>query len=184
MNLRKLATALLLISLVMLIAAPGYTQKLKIAYIHSAKLLSELKDAKDVQKKIDEIDRQWKQEGLEMQQQAQKLNEQYESQSLLLSEAKKKEKEQEIQNLMLKLQQFQQVKYGPQTGEIYKKQAEFMQPVYDKINEAIKKVGDIEKYDLILDTAAGNILHASDAIKDITDRVLEELTKGETVKKN
>ena len=119
-----------------------------------------------------------------MQDNLKRLQEQYESQSLLLSDAKKREKEQEIQNLIMKLRQFQQQKYDPQTGEIYKKQAELLQPVYDKINAVIKKIGEDEKYDLVLDTASGNILYVGDAIKDLTDRVLEELNKGETVKKN
>ena len=111
------------------------------------------------------------------------LQDQYQSQSLLLSDAKKREKEQEIQNLVMKLQQFQREKYDPQTGEIFKKQNELLQPVYDKINAVIKKIGDDEKYDLILDTASASILHASNAVTDLTDKILEELNKGQTVKK-
>ncbi len=175
LNLTKVA---IIFSLVLCMTIPVFSQDLKIAYVHSQKILSTFKDALDVQKKIDEIDRQFQAEGREMQERLRQLQEQYESQSLLLSEAKKREKEQEIQNLMLKLQQFQQEKYNPESGEIYKKQAELMQPVLDKINGVIKKIGDEENYDLILDTAAGNILHASDKIADLTDSVLDELEKG------
>lgn len=183
MMLRHFTKASMVILLVLLVAAPGFGQKLKIGYVHSQKLLTTFQDAIDANKKLEEIDRQWKQEGLEMQKEIERLNEQFETQSLLLSEAKKKEKQQEIQNLYMRIQQFQQEKYNPQNGEIYKKQAELMQPVYDKINDVIKKIGEDEKYDLILDTAAGNILHVSEAVTDLTERVLEELNKGQSVQK-
>ena len=184
MNFKNLTKATLIFCIILFFAIPGFGQKLKVGYVHSQKVLASFKDALDVNKKIEEIDRQYQAEGREMQDNLKRLQEQYQSQSLLLSDAKKREKEQEIQNLAMKLQQFQQQKYNPQTGEIYKKQAELLQPVYDKINAVIKKIGEDEKYDLILDTASGNILHVSNAIKDLTDRVLEELNKSETVKKN
>ena len=182
MGFKKLAKIMLVLSVILLIAAPGFAQKLKVGYVHSQKILATYKDALDVQRKIDDIDRQYQAEGRDMQENLRKLQEQYESQSLLLSDTKKKEKEQEIQNLAMRLQQFQQEKYNPQTGEIYKKQAELLQPVLDKINSVIKDFGDKEGYDLILDTASGNILHVSKNVDDLTERVLEELNKGSTIK--
>lgn len=184
MSFKKLTKAVLIFSLILLFAVPGFAQKLKIGYVHSQKVLATFKDALDVNKKIEEIDRQYQAEGRELQENLKKLQEQYESQSLLLSDTKKREKEQEMQNLAMKLQKFQQDKYNPQTGEIYKKQSELLQPVLDKINKVIEKIGEDEKFDLILDTSAGNILHASDNIPDLTERLLEELNKGESVKKD
>lgn len=173
-----------IVSLMFLIAAPGFGQKLKIGYIHSQKILADYKEAQDAQKKLDEIIRQWENEGLEMQQKLQQLREQYDAQSLLLSETKKKEKQQEVETLWMQLQKFQRDKFDPQSGEVLKKQAELVQPIYDKINAVIKKIGDEEKFDYIFDTANGGILHAGTDQPDLTDRVLEELNKGQTVKDN
>ncbi len=158
-------------------------QSTKIAYINSSKILASNKDALDVQKKIDELNRQWEKEGLDMQKEMEDLRDQFDSQSLLLSESKKAEKAQEIQNLYVKIQQFQQEKWAPGTGAIYKKQEELMAPVLEKINAVIKKIGDEEKYDYIIDTVAGNILYASESQQDLTEKVLAELEKGATVKK-
>jgi len=184
MHFKNLTKTAIIFSIVLLFVVPGFGQKFKVGYVHTQKILSTFKDAVDVNRKVEEIDRQYQAEGREMQQNLQTLQEQYQSQSLLLSDAKKREKEQEIQNLVLKLQNFQREKYDPQTGEIFKKQSELLQPVYDKINTVIKKIGEDEKYDLILDTASGNILHVSDTVTDLTDKILEELNKGESVKKN
>lgn len=182
MNFSKLVKLSLMVFVLVLIAAPGFGQNLKIGYVHSQKILVTYKDALDAQKKLDEINRQWESEGMEMQQKLQQLRDQFEAQSLLLSEAKKREKEQELQGLIMQLQKFQRDKWDPQSGEILRKQAELMQPIYDKINEVIKKIGDDEKFSYIFDTATGGILYANDEMPDLTDRVLEQLNKGQTIK--
>lgn len=182
MNLSKTLKLSCIALVVLFFAAPSFGQNLKIGYVHSQKILATYKDALDAQKKLDDINRQWETEGMELQQKIQTLREQYEAQSLLLSEAKKKEKEQELQGLILQLQKFQRDKWDPQGGEILRKQAEIMQPVYDKINGVIKKIGDADKFSLIFDTATSGLLYANDDMPDLTDRVLEELNKGQAVK--
>ena len=179
---RSLTKTFFILGLVLLVAVPGFGQKLKIGYVHSQKILGDLKEWQDAQKKLDDINRQWENEGMEMQQRLQQLREQYDAQSLLLSETKKKEKQQEIENLMLQLQKFQRDKWDPQQGEILKKQAELVQPILDKINGVIKKIGDDEKFDYIFDTANGAIVYFGTDQPDLTDRVLAELNKGQTVK--
>jgi Skp family chaperone for outer membrane proteins len=182
MIVRSLSKMMFILALMLLISASSFGQKLKIGYVHSQKVLADYKEAQDAQKKLDEINRQWESEGMEMQQRLQQLREQYDAQSLLLSETKKKEKQQEIEGLFMQLQKFQRDKWDPQAGEILKKQAELIQPILDKINGVIKKIGDDEKFDYIFDTANGGILHAGADQPDLTDRVLEELNKGQSVK--
>jgi len=182
MILRNLTKVIFIFSLVLIFAVPGFSQKLKIGYVHSQKILADYKEAQDAQKKLDEINRQWENEGLELQQRLQQLREQFDAQSLLLSDAKKKEKQQEMETLYLQLQKFQRDKWDPQGGEILKKQAELLEPVLNKINEVIKKIGDDEKFDYIFDSANGLMLYASENLIDLTDQVLTELHKGQTVK--
>ena len=161
--------------LIFMLSGGAFAQKL--AYINSQKILAQYKEAQDAQERLDKINQDWEAESREMQRQFQELGEQLDSQSLLLSEDRKKEKQQELQSLYMKIQQFQNEKWG-QSGEFYKKQDETMQPVIDKINAAIAKVGEEERYDYIFDTVAGNILYASPNQTDLTDLVLEELEKG------
>lgn len=158
------------------ISTNGYAE-IKIGYVNSQKVLASFKDAQDSQKKLDEINVTWENEGREMQKQLQDMSDQLESQSLLLSEERKREKQQEIQNLYLKLQKYQNDKWG-QGGEYFRKQEELMGPVIEKINAAIKTVGEADKFDYIFDTVAGNIVYASPSQTDVTDRVMQELEKG------
>jgi len=174
----QIARLALLLPLLALFAlsAPAAAQ-LKFGYIDSQKILESFKESQDAQKQLASLNEQWQQEAKNMQQDLQEKQDQLESQSLLLSEEKKNEKAQEIQNLYLRFQQFQQEKWGQQ-GELFTKQKEFMQPVLDKINTAIRRIGAEEKYDYIFDVVQGNILYASPTQPDLTQRVLEELNKG------
>ena len=149
----------------------------KLGYINSQQILAQYKEAQDAQEQLDKINREWEAEGREMQTQFQELGQQLESQSLLLSEERQREKQAELQALYQKIQQFQNEKWG-QNGEFFRKQEEVMKPIYDKINAAIQKVGEEERYDYVFDTVAGNIVYVSDSSNDLTEFVIEELEKG------
>ncbi len=150
--------------------------QLKLGYIDSQKILEKYKEAQDAQKQLQDLNKRWQEEAENMQKDLQTKMEELDSQALLLSDERKKEKQTELENLNIRLQQFQQEKWGNQ-GEVFTKRAELMQPVIDKINTVIKKIGTDEKYDYIFDIVNGNILHVSPTQPDLTDRVLEELNK-------
>ena len=172
-----------IISIVLLLLSTGSVFAQKIGFINSQQVLASYKEAQDAQERLDKINKEWEAEAREMQTQLQEMNDQLQSQSLLLSEERQQEKAQEIQALYVKAQQYQAEKWG-QTGEFYKKQDEVMKPVFDKINSAIKLVGEEERFDYIFDTVAGNIVYASPSQTDLTDLVIEELEKGLETSKN
>lgn len=178
-KIKSLITLFGLALLVGVAANASYAQQpLKIGYINSNAILEKYKEAADVRKQLAELNSQWEQEARNMQKEIQTLQEQLESQSLLLSEERKVEKQQEIQNKYLEYQQFLQQKWNPQGGEAVKKEAELLKPVFDKINEAIKKIGDAQSFHYIFDTVNANLLYASDDQPDLTEQVLAELDKG------
>ena len=155
--------------------SPAFAQ-LKVGYVNSQQVMEKFKDALDVRKQLAEFNTQWESEARDMQKQIQKLQEELESQSLLLSDQRKQEKVQQIQTLGQQYQLFLQTKWGQQ-GEGVKKEVELLQPVYEKINAAIKKIGQAEGYQYIFDVVAGNILYASDDQPDLTEKLLVELNK-------
>jgi len=155
--------------------SPAFAQ-LKVGYVNSQQVMEKFKDALDVRKQLAEFNTQWEGEARDMQKQIQKLQEELESQSLLLSDQRKQEKVQQIQTLGQQYQLFLQTKWGQQ-GEGVKKEVELLQPVYEKINAAIKKIGQAEGYQYIFDVVAGNILYASDDQPDLTEKLLAELNK-------
>jgi len=168
--------ALIMVSLVGFANRTAKAQ-LKIGYINSNKILESYKEAIDVRKQLQDINAQWEKEARDKQKEIKDLNDQLESQSLLLSEERKTEKTQEIQTKYAQYQQFLQEKWNPQNGESVKKEAELLQPVYEKINKTIKKIGEAEGYSFIFDVVQGNILYAADDQPDLTQKLLDELNK-------
>ncbi len=160
-----------------IVLAAGSVSAQKLAYINSQKIIATYREAQDAQERLNKISAGWEEEAKLMQKQFQDLGEQLESQSLLLSDDRKQEKQQELQTLYMKIQQYQSEKWG-QNGELYKKQEELMQPIFDKINAAIKKIAAEQSYDFVFDSINGNIVYASPKQVDLTDEVLAELEKG------
>jgi outer membrane protein len=165
----------LLLFVLSLMGIGGAMAQTKIGYVDSEKILSSYPAALDAQKKLEAENTKWDQELRKLNDSFHALQGQLDQQSLLLSDAKKKEKQQELEAAAKKIQEFQEEKWG-EGGAFFKRRAEIMQPVIDKINQVIHRIGEEEDYDYILDAVAGNILHAKDKY-DITELVLEELQK-------
>ena len=153
-----------LVSAVLLLAvifSGSVFAQLKIGYIDSQIILNKLPSAVEAQKKLEEQSNAWAEELQKMGDKIRSLQQQLEQQSLLLSEEKKQEKQDEIQQLYLDSQRFQDQKFGQQ-GELYQKRNELLQPVFDQINEKIQAVAEESGYDYIFDAVAGNILYAKE----------------------
>lgn len=173
----RVLTLVMALLVIAFVAEAALAQKMKIGYINSQKILQNYKEAQDAQKKFDEINAGWEAQVREMQRQLQELSDQLESQSLLLSEQRKQEKQQEIQNLYMSIQQFQMEKWG-QNGEAFRKERELMEPIINSITAVIKKIGEAEGFTYIFDGVNGNIVYAAPDQPDLTDRVIEELNKS------
>jgi len=161
-----------------LVVFGGWSQsqaQAKIRYVNSQRILSEFPEALEIQKQLDGIRAGYEGEYNDMLQRYENLVKEIENQSLLLSPEKKAEKEKEAQELGMAIEQFRYQKLGPQ-GELYKKNLELTQPLYDKIDQIIQRVGEEEEYDFILDVVQGVVLFAKPQF-DITNRIIEELSK-------
>lgn len=144
--------------------------QLKIGYVNSQKMIMTYPEAVEAQKKfqqeVDAVDKELKQmeQGLIAKQQ------EFSQQSILLSEKKKQEKQQEMQDMYVRLQQYRQEKQN----ELAQRQDALMQPVLDKMDAAIQKMGAEEGWDFIFDSLQGNILYAQKKY-DLTDKLLDVL---------
>jgi len=151
--------------------------QIKIGYVDSQKILSQYQEAIDAQNKLEEIRNQYQAEYESKLREYQDMAQEIESQSLLLSEDKKKEKLKTLQDKAAEIDKYKFEKLNPEGGEFYKKNQELFKPVIDKINTVIQKIGTVEEYDFILDASSGVLLHALPKY-DITPQVLEELNRG------
>lgn len=162
---------------ILFIWTPGVAEarELKIGYINSQKILAEYQEFVTAQRTLDEERQKWIEEARKKEQELERMEDELENQSLLLSEEKKAEKLQDIQTKYMEYQRFQQEIWG-ETGKLYQRNKELTQPIVDKVNAIITKIGKDNDYDLIFDAAVGNIVYAKDDY-DITEVVLDNLNK-------
>jgi outer membrane protein len=159
-----------------MLAAFIYPKDMKIGFIRSDFIFSEVKETKDAQTKYDKEVAKWEQEAEGKQKKLKELVEQLDKQGLLMSEAKKKELREQITTLNTEYQQFVSKIFG-QGGEAYKKNAEFTKPILKKINLLLEEIGKAEGYDFIFDATSGGMVYAKEAY-DLSDRIIKELNKG------
>jgi outer membrane protein len=97
----------------------------------------------------------------------------YESQALILSEQKRREREEEIQRRRSELDTFVREIWGP-SGQVAQRNEQLTRPIIEKMNEVLTRIGEEEGFSIIFDAADGNVVYADRAL-DLTDRVLEAL---------
>jgi len=162
-----------IIGMIVVLAGSSSIAQVKLGYIDSQRILMNYQGAIDAQKKLESERNSMALEFQKLQEEFTTGQQNLEQQSMLLSEQSKREKEKELQNLVLRIQQFQQEK----EQELLQRRDELLKPVYEKINEAITKIGEDEGFDLIFDAAS--LLFAKDAF-DLTDKMLVELGEKPT----
>jgi len=172
---RKLGWALFSFFLLFFLSYHSYAEELKMGYINSIKIRAEYKEFADAQTKFDKEIAEFQNQDVAFRQEIDSLQKVLESQSLLLSEAKKKEKEQQLETKKQAYRKFFDEIFGPD-GKVEKKNAELTKPILDKINAALEKIANQDGYAFIFDAVNGNIAYAKKTF-DITDKVLAELNK-------
>ena len=150
--------------------------EVKIGYVDSNEIMSNFEEVRQVQVDLEKEQRRLEGNFNNLVNRLDSLKHDYERQRLLMSEARRDEKENEIINMEKSVQKFQLDKFGPE-GEIYKKQNQLLKPVLGKIDAAIQQVGRDRGYDYILDAMSGALLYALDS-HNLTEAVMDELSKA------
>lgn len=154
---------------VSLMTAGAVQAEVKIGYINTQRVLSDAPQAARAKKKIE---KEFEKRNLELQKMAkqlQSLQESMEKNAVTLPEAERRNKEREFTDLGRDFQRRER----EFKEDLNLRQNEEMAAIFERVNKAIKAIGETEKFDLIVQEA----LYASPRI-DITDRVLKQLGDG------
>jgi outer membrane protein len=151
-------------------------QQPKIGYVDVERLKTEYKEFQDAQEKFNRQLSIWQSQADTMQKEVAALQNELERQGSLLTEAKRKEKQQLIIAKQKEYQDFASKILGPE-GEAARRERELSKPLIDKINAVIQLVAIRDGYALILDSSGGNVLYAKEEM-DLTAVILEELNKS------
>jgi outer membrane protein len=174
-----LCPALLSLTLLSLLlwASESSSQEGKIGYVDSMKLRTEFKEFADAQAEFDKDVKVWQDEIVELEQTIDSLKGDLEKTKLLLSEAKRKEGQENLKTRELEYQRLTNDIFGP-GGRAEQRNAELTRPILEKINQVLEKIAVEENFVMIFDSVNANIAYAKEGL-DLTDQVLEELNKLE-----
>ena len=146
----------------------------KIAYVDTDYILQNIPEYGDAQEEINQMSARWQKELKTLSDKLDQMKRDYQTESVLLSDDMKNKKEAAIAAKEQELAALQMQYYGPE-GELFTKRTELVQPIQEKIYNAISQVAQQKNYAFVLDKASGTaILYCNDKF-DISDDVLDEV---------
>jgi outer membrane protein len=109
-----------------------------------------------------------------MQQDWQRRFDDYDKRKLIMTDQRRADTEEELQDLERKIAEYRTQKFG-QNGELFTKQNELMKPVQDRVFKAIQEVALEEEYDYVFDKSGEILLMYANEKNDLTTKVLAKL---------
>ena len=170
-------TAGLILALIVISAAPSLAQ-LKVAFVRPDYILSQYEPYRDAMKQVQAYEKTETDKLQKMVADLQKKYEDAQKQAPLMTEEKRNEKVAELEKQRSDIEKAQDDLLNRESGRLFKKHAELVQPIFDRLNRVLERFGQNEKYDFIFNVTADtqNILYA-DKKYDISERVAEDLKK-------
>lgn len=146
----------------------------KIAYIDTEYILENIPEYGDAQEEINQMSVNWAKEIKTLQNKVDQMKREYQTESVLLSDDMKVKRETAIATKEQELAELQMRYFGPE-GELFSKKTELIQPIQEKIYNAIQQVAQVKNYAFVLDKASGTTILYCNEKFDISDDVLDEI---------
>lgn len=174
-------SALLFLAVALLHSAvgsvPAQAADYKIGYVDVERIFREFNGTKSAESQFNQDVEGWMRQYDAKKAELDKLSKEFEAQRLMLSDARRKERENELQAKISELEQQQREIWGP-TGKAAQRNEQLTREIITQIREIVSRIAQSEGYSFILDAGDGNLLYG-DPNLDLTDRVLTELNAGQ-----
>ncbi len=146
----------------------------KFALIDMEYILKNIPAYENVNNELEQASRQWQAEVNKLSQETKTLYESYQNAGSKLTDAQRKEREDQIVEKEKSAAELRRKYFGPE-GELAKKRNALMRPIEDEVYNAVKRIATRQGYAAVIDRAsASSIFFASPSI-DISDEVLSWL---------
>ena len=146
----------------------------KFGYVDVKKVLQNMDEYKAAKSEIDNLSAKWTKELDDMNRAIDKLKADFVAEEVLLPEDIKKDRLAAIEEEKTKAAQFKKEKFG-YGGELYTQQDKIIQPIQDRVYDAIEKMALEKKLDFIIDKSANPGIIYYNPLFDRTDDVFNKL---------
>ncbi len=150
----------------------GFAQKY--AFIDSEYILDNIPAFKAAQGQLDQTSKQYQKELESMHAEVEQMYNDFQSESVLLSDDMKRKREDVIITKEKEYKQLQRKYYGPD-GDLYKKRQGLVKPIQDDVFNAVQDLAREGSYAVIFDKSSGTSMMYTDPKYDLSDKVLQKL---------
>ena len=154
----------------------------KFAYIDSDYVLSHMQEYSDAQQELNKLSVDWQTEIEEKYESIARLEASYRAEKVLLTDEMKRRREEDITRKKQEATELQKSKFGID-GELFQRREQLIQPVQDKMFEAIKEVSSTSGYMVIFDIKKNSNMLYSNPKYNVSDKVIKKMgyKPGETI---
>ncbi|WP_236980876.1 OmpH family outer membrane protein [Membranihabitans maritimus] len=170
---KKIITSFIL-GVVILMGFAQDANSQSVAIINIADILENMEDYKNAQAKLDKMAEQWQQEINAEFEEIEMMYNKYNAEQVLLSDAEKKEREETIINREKEVREKQKMRFGPE-GELFSKRQQLVEPIQDKVYNAVQEYAELHNVDIILDKSSSAGLIFSNDEYDKTEDIKKML---------
>lgn len=154
---------------------PAWGQKF--GYIDTEFIMTKLPEYAQAQVELNKLSDTWQKEIEAQKKDLDKLYRTYQAEEVVLTEAMKKKRQDEILKKEQEIKAYETKQFGYE-GQLFKKRIELNKPVQDKIFEAVEKVVKARKLDFMFDRNGDLTMLYANPTHDYTEFVLEEMGLG------
>ncbi len=160
--------------LALMVFMPSLAQKTSVAYVDMVYILKNLPQYESANEQLTMISRRWQKEVEALNQEAQVLAKDYQTEQIFLSDDMKKKRQADILAKEKEANELKHKYFGPE-GELFKKRESLIKPIQDEIYIVIQEIAQEKRYDVVRDRSADpSLIYMSNKL-DISDQVLEKL---------
>ena len=147
----------------------------KVAVVDAQKALAEYPASQEAEKKLQGMIQSWNDSLKLMQEGLTAKADAYKKVFDTMSKEKQTEAQNEVNDLLKKVQDYQNAKFNQQNGQILTERAKLLEPIIGKIRDVITSVAKKEKAGVVI--AKENLIYVDDNVLDLTPKVIAELKK-------
>lgn len=150
----------------------------KFGYVDTNFILAKMPAYKTAQGEIEKLSLGWQDDINRKYKDIKALYDALQAEEVLLTPEMKQERLAEIKALEVEVTKYQKEVFGFE-GMFFLKKKELIKPVQDEVFEAVKKVAENNRLQIVFDKSGDLVMIYTDPIHDYTDLVLEELGLGD-----
>lgn len=165
----------IILTSIFIVTFAGFSFAQKYAYVDTQNILDQIQEYKNAQEQLNDLSVTWQKEIEAKFAEIDQLYKNFQAESVLLPEDMKKQKEDDIVKKEKEAKDLQKKRFG-KDGDLFKKRQELVQPIQDKVYNAIEEVAQKKNYSFVFDKSGSVSILYADPKLDISDEVLNGIS--------